>query len=350
MHSVKNHCRFHRVEAAAVAAAVYARAPIRLLAVMSFVAVGWIAPGAALATVAQPRSPHPQTFQEWLEQRMPKQPVQQRAVPQAAAARSAPRKATPASNATIRLYRPAALSHAIPQSAATPATDAGETVGTIKLPVPTSNRAETAPSDVAKSKTSTDAPQKLAARTEGVPESAPAKSVAHAVTPAERLKLSGKERAKAELCLARAIYFEARSEPERGQIGVAQVVLNRVFSPHYPNNICAVIYQNAHRRLACQFTFACDGKRKTIQERGAWARAQRIARDTLDGRLWLPEIGKSTHYHARYVRPRWARFMKRLYRAGLHLFYRPYKWGDGSDEFGWSKAAQAAQSAKQAKN
>src|SRR5690606_17407057 len=78
-------------------------------------------------------------------------------------------------------------------------------------------------------------------------------------TPAERLKLDTKTRAKAEKCLAEAVYFEARSEPYRGQIAVAQVVMNRVFSPFYPNEVCGVVYQNAHRRLACQFTFACDG-------------------------------------------------------------------------------------------
>jgi spore germination cell wall hydrolase CwlJ-like protein len=54
------------------------------------------------------------------------------------------------------------------------------------------------------------------------------------LTPAQELGLEGKERAKAEKCLANAIYFEARNEPVRGQIAVAQVVLNRVFSPYYP--------------------------------------------------------------------------------------------------------------------
>ena len=67
------------------------------------------------------------------------------------------------------------------------------------------------------------------------------------------------ERAKSEKCLADAIYFESRGEVKRGQIAVAQVVMNRVFSGFYPNNVCGVVYQNSHRNLACQFTFACDG-------------------------------------------------------------------------------------------
>ncbi len=156
-------------------------------------------------------------------------------------------------------------------------------------------------------------------------------------SPSERLGLdhNPKERARAEKCLSNAIYFESRDEPVRGQMAVAQVVLNRVFSPYYPKDVCSVVYQNANRHLACQFTFACDGRRKVINERAAWARATRIAKQTLDGKLWLADVGKSTHYHATYVHPNWVHEMKRLVRYGLHLFYRPYNWGDGSDEPMW---------------
>jgi len=56
----------------------------------------------------------------------------------------------------------------------------------------------------------------------------------------------------------------------------------------------------------------------------------------------LPEVAKSTHYHAQYVRPNWIREMRRNFKAGLHLFYRPYNWGDGSDEPGWVKPIQTA--------
>lgn len=154
-------------------------------------------------------------------------------------------------------------------------------------------------------------------------------------SPAQRLKLEGKERAKAERCLANAIYFEARGEPIRGQMAVAQVVINRVFSGFYPNDICGVVYQNAGRHLACQFTFACDGKSKSINERGAWARANRVAKQTLDGEIYVPEVAKSTHYHAVYVHPNWVGEMKKLVRYGIHNFYRPFAWGNGADEPTW---------------
>jgi hypothetical protein len=165
-------------------------------------------------------------------------------------------------------------------------------------------------------------------------------------SPAERLHLEGKERAKAERCLANAIYFEARSEPLKGQIAVAQVVMNRVFSGFYPNNVCGVIYQNANRHLACQFTFACDGKSKAINERGAWARANRIAKQTLDGKLYETAVGTSTHYHAVYVHPNWVHEMKKFVRFGIHNFYRPYAWGNGSDEPIWSKQQLASNKKK----
>lgn len=158
-------------------------------------------------------------------------------------------------------------------------------------------------------------------------------------SPAERLALAGKAREKAEKCLANAVYFESRSEPVRGQIAVAQVVMNRVFSGYYPSDVCGVVYQNAQRYLACQFTFACDGIPDVVTEPEPWARAQRVAKATLDGRVWLPEVGKATHYHAYWVRPRWVSEMRKLYRIGVHTFYRPRYWGDGSDEPTWGSAA-----------
>jgi Cell Wall Hydrolase len=162
-------------------------------------------------------------------------------------------------------------------------------------------------------------------------------------SPTERLGLDGKGYAKAAKCLAEAVYFEARGEPVRGQIAVAQVVVNRAFSGYYPENVCGVVYQNAHRRYACQFTFACDRVRDVVTEPEQWDRAKKIAKEMLDGRLWLPEVNRSTHYHATYVRPYWVRSMKKNYKAGLHVFYRPRQWGDGSEVPSWGNAEETAE-------
>jgi spore germination cell wall hydrolase CwlJ-like protein len=164
-----------------------------------------------------------------------------------------------------------------------------------------------------------------------------------AMTPAERLGLTeAKARAKSEKCLAEAVYFEARGEAVRGQIAVAQVVLNRAFSGYYPTTVCGVVYQNKYRHFACQFTFACDNVRDVIREPDMWDRAKKIAKAMLDGQIWLPEVGKSTHYHAYWVRPSWVSEMKRMYKFGVHTFYRPRAWGDGSDAPSWGSPAQTA--------
>ncbi|QCI69190.1 cell wall hydrolase [Phreatobacter stygius] len=145
--------------------------------------------------------------------------------------------------------------------------------------------------------------------------------------PVLALALSGPALARAEKCLSEAVYWEARSEPERGQMAVAQVVVNRAVSGFYPRDICGVVYQNAHRYLACQFTFACEGRRSLAPtEVEPWTQASRIARDMLAGRTWIAEVGHATHYHATYVRPWWARSMNRLQQIGVHVFYRPRQW------------------------
>jgi cell wall hydrolase len=169
---------------------------------------------------------------------------------------------------------------------------------------------------------------------------------ARPTSPAQRLKLSGTSRTKAEKCLADAVYFESRDEPVRAQIAVAQVVLNRVFSPFYPKRVCDVVYQNANRHLACQFTFACDGKPDRVTEPDAWARAKHIARDMLDGKLWMPDVAKSTHYHDSWAHPNWVREMRRMDRLGGLIFYRPRNWGDGSDEPHWGDARTTAREAE----
>jgi spore germination cell wall hydrolase CwlJ-like protein len=130
------------------------------------------------------------------------------------------------------------------------------------------------------------------------------------------------EEAAEQKCLAEGIYFEARGEEEAGQAAVAQVILNRVRNPAYPNSICGVVYQNKDLRNRCQFSFACDGITDRILSPFAWLTAKRIARNAIDGTIWLEEVGDSTHYHANYVAPRWAKTMSKMEKVGAHIFYR----------------------------
>ena len=132
---------------------------------------------------------------------------------------------------------------------------------------------------------------------------------------------------KEQQCLAEAIYFEAVTEPLKGQAAVAQVVLNRVRNPTFPDSICGVVYQNEDWRNRCQFSFACDRKPDTIAAKNKFETAKDIALAVTAGKIYLKEVGDSTHYHATYVSPSWRRTMTKVGRIGLHIFYRTRNGG-----------------------
>ena len=134
---------------------------------------------------------------------------------------------------------------------------------------------------------------------------------------------------EALFCLAMAIYFEARGEPMVGQVAVAQVVINRVTDYRYPDDVCAVVKEgyyyswdkNKPIKDKCQFSFFCDVKPETINDLTAWGFALDIAQATMEGYLYDTTSG-STHYHAYYVTPHWAKYFTRTVRINDHIFYR----------------------------
>ena len=126
------------------------------------------------------------------------------------------------------------------------------------------------------------------------------------------------ERAEAQrFCLAEVIYFEARGHSEVARRAVAHVVLNRVADPRFPKEICAVVEQ----RRPCQFSWVCDGSRRQPREPGEWQDALRVA----DRILADPAAGDPTrgalYFHARNVRPAWARPLLKVAEFGDNLFY-----------------------------
>jgi spore germination cell wall hydrolase CwlJ-like protein len=122
-------------------------------------------------------------------------------------------------------------------------------------------------------------------------------------------------------CLAEALYFEARGESVKGQFAVAEVILNRVDDPSYPDTVCGVIHQGTGRKYQCQFTYTCDGYPDTIRERDAFYRVGKVAKVMVEGAPRTLTSG-ATHYHTRAVMPRWARVFPRTATIGVHHFYR----------------------------
>lgn len=123
-------------------------------------------------------------------------------------------------------------------------------------------------------------------------------------------------------CLSEALYFEARGESLKGQVAVAEVILNRVASSRFPNTVCGVIHQGTGRKYACQFTYTCDGLPETVNEPAAYQRVGKVARMMLDG---APRklAGGALYYHTTAVSPRWSRVFTRTARMGVHVFYKP---------------------------
>ncbi len=135
------------------------------------------------------------------------------------------------------------------------------------------------------------------------------------------LRGSPVDQARALQCLTAAIYYEAAMEPDAGQQAVAQVVLNRMMHPSYPDTVCGVVYQGSERATGCQFSFSCDGAMARAPSQVYWARARRVAERALSGYVYRP-VGTATHYHTTEVSPYWAPSLDFIGTIGAHRFYR----------------------------
>lgn len=135
------------------------------------------------------------------------------------------------------------------------------------------------------------------------------------------LAQSSRDQMSAVDCLTAAIYYEAASETYTGQRAVAQVILNRVRHPAYPNSVCEVVFQGASRRTGCQFTFTCDGALTRQPTAYGWSRARSVAVAALSGSVEA-SVGLATHYHTRWVVPYWSGGLTKLGAVGAHIFYR----------------------------
>lgn len=129
------------------------------------------------------------------------------------------------------------------------------------------------------------------------------------------------DHARALQCLTAAIYYEAAMEPDAGQQAVAQVILNRMMHPSYPDTVCGVVYQGSERITGCQFTFSCDGALARAPSAIYWQRARRVAERALAGYVYRP-VGTATHYHTTEVSPYWAPSLDFIGTIGAHRFYR----------------------------
>jgi len=122
-------------------------------------------------------------------------------------------------------------------------------------------------------------------------------------------------------CMAQAVYYEARSETMSGQRAVAEVILNRVKSKHFPNSVCGVVFEGSERSTGCQFTFTCDGSMEHAPKGKGWNRSVQVANLVMSSG-YSPSTYWATHYHTTEVNPVWSNTMRMTRQVGNHVFYR----------------------------
>ena len=115
------------------------------------------------------------------------------------------------------------------------------------------------------------------------------------------------------LCLAKNIYYEARGEPMRGKIAVAQVTLNRVtHRTEFQSSICGVVYAKD------QFSWTNERHKEPRGE--AWREAKEVAKAVIEGSVHIPDF-KALYFHNLTVKPRWRKTKELIARIGNHIFY-----------------------------
>jgi spore germination cell wall hydrolase CwlJ-like protein len=124
-------------------------------------------------------------------------------------------------------------------------------------------------------------------------------------------------------CMALNIYREAGNEPIEGRIAVAQVTMNRVAHPDFPDTVCEVVYQKSvvYSRVVCQFSWYCDSSHRNRPiHYASYQQSYEVAKKVMLENFRLEILNDALYYHADYVNPRWR--LERIEQIGTHIFYR----------------------------
>lgn len=125
-------------------------------------------------------------------------------------------------------------------------------------------------------------------------------------------------------CLAMNIYHESRGEPRAGQYAVGEVTMNRVYSEDYPDSICEVVHQKHWNPKTktyskafswTEYDYAVNMRSRPWRE--AYEIAKSVYHDNYD-----PQLDGALHYHAKYVKPGWAKRYTVVTKIGKHIFYK----------------------------
>ena len=127
--------------------------------------------------------------------------------------------------------------------------------------------------------------------------------------------------AEAVVCLAMAMYHEAKGEPREGILAVAHVVVNRTNNPAFPSTVCEVVYQGKPKSRFCQFSWTCDGRSDAPTNREKYYKMLAMATSVLEGETKDPTRG-AMFFHNRTVKPTWSFTKVKTREIAQHSFYR----------------------------
>lgn len=140
-----------------------------------------------------------------------------------------------------------------------------------------------------------------------------------------QLTIDSQDKTREVNCLALNVYHEARGEPDKGKYAVAKVTLNRVASRHYPTTICEVVYQQGwdyiRKRYVSAFSWTELDERPATTNNRAWQKALQIATEVYENPD-SQDLKGALFYHAKHIRPSWARKKIKVARIGRHIFYQ----------------------------
>lgn len=108
--------------------------------------------------------------------------------------------------------------------------------------------------------------------------------------------------------LAKVIYSESRGEPYKGQVAVGAVVMNRIQSGQFPNNIKEVVFQQG------AFTAVSDGQYWLTPNRTAYL----AALDAVRG--WDPTNNSIYYFNPDTATSAWIWTRSQNLKIGKHIF------------------------------
>ena len=114
-------------------------------------------------------------------------------------------------------------------------------------------------------------------------------------------------------CLSKAAYHEAKGESDKGMLAVIHTTLNRVKDNRFPKTVCGVVYQKSQ--------YSWTKYNPKVKEQEQYARAERLAKEVIDGKHKDNTYGALYFVHVKINR-NWLEKLTYTCTIGNHKFFK----------------------------